>query len=163
MIVKFNESSSFLYAKELVESLRNLCLNMRDSDITYFIKPENDIEIKILGLVMISNLLFIEKTMNFYVNIIPHRPEDTKISKKEKTEVILETTENIERLMISEGLYCKYQLTYMYSLDDSRFGNSKTCDNITKDSFETESYLRDKVFGPNINPLISIRITFHKS
>jgi hypothetical protein len=78
-LLKFNESNSFLDLKEIIYSLEDICMDLKDEGFTINILPDNDIRLKMLSIVVSNTLRGLYKPGQDlgYVNGQPFAPDFT--------------------------------------------------------------------------------------
>lgn len=168
MILTFNESNSFFNAKELINSLNDICLELKHySDISFEILPSinDDIKIKMLGIYLNGGI----KRNLFQVKITANRQEDKlKRFLEKEYESIQSTISQIESYMKTEGLSCSYEFEYNYKFFTGQGRMGEQHNTLRKSKFEIED------LNPNHdrlkfsrtykeNPCRSITIKFDKN
>lgn len=149
-LLRFNESDSYFNAKSIIDTINDICLELKDEGITYRIEPSNDIRIKLLGLYLNGS---ISMEPIFYVRII----SIYGFVNKSEIEIILNTLKQLENYIKSEGLTFKYEL-YFETLPLPK--NVPTDDELSK--FVNIDYIDTKFFEDKRNPIKEIKIYFDK-
>lgn len=102
---QFNESNSFKDTKEIIETIKDICLELEDDGLEYSIFPNDDIRIKILGL-KLSELTSLPIEFYVEINIEDSVINTTQIGKlsKEQKNTIVKTFQHLENFATSLGL-----------------------------------------------------------
>jgi len=66
-LLKFNESNKYLMLKNIIEDIKDICIDLEDLGFNIKIQPDNDIKIKVLSLD--GNLYNSLRDVPFYVEI----------------------------------------------------------------------------------------------
>jgi hypothetical protein len=148
-LLRFNESDSYFNAKSIIDTINDICLDLKDEGIIYRTEPSNDIRIKLLGLYL--NGISMETI--FYVRIISIHG----FINKSEIEIIINTLNQLENYIKSEGLTFKYEL-YFVTLPLPQ--NVPTDDDLSK--FVNITYIDPKFFEEKRNPIKEIKIHFCK-
>jgi hypothetical protein len=106
MILRFNESQTFLIGKEIINNLEDICTNLKDDFINYHLEPDNDIKIKFLGIYLEGGI----KRTKFELEI-----QEVNKLKGNQIDSMISTLKYIENYIISEGITFSYELYYSKS------------------------------------------------
>jgi len=158
MILKFNESQSFLAAKSIVDNIKEICQDLIYEGIKYDFEPSNDNKVEKLGkYISEEDIENFSKYIyqKFYVAIIMYN----STAKKNKN-LILDILNHLEIYIKSEGL------NFYYSILPEQYRNRLTKTTIAEKggSFYKNSFIKMKYVDESVidkNPMV-IKIVFEK-
>ena len=148
-LLRFNESDSYLNAKEIANNIKEICKDLDDEDIQFHVMPWNDIQIKMLGLYLKGIVKNRMNEVKFEVKIFLghsarlNKPYEISISEQN---IILNTLRHLENYIKTEGLSFKYEVT---APNKKEYGRTETTtitdiDNIFKERPEIIKIIFDK-------------------
>ena len=149
-LLRFNESDSYFNAKSIVDTINDICLELKDENIHYRIEPSNDIRIKLLGLYLNGSISLNDSS---YVRIM----SIYGFKDKSEIEIIINTLKQLENYIKSEGLSFKYEL-YFETLPLPK--NLPTDDELS--NFVKLDHIDTKFFEDSKNKVKEIKIYFDK-
>lgn len=114
MIFKYNESLKYFELKSIIQTLYDICLDLKDESIEYVIYPFDDIQIKLLTL-QLSDLIErnIKNSIDFRLVIDLHKMlniQDHLNQYQNSWKVVDETIQSIIQFMKTEGFKCNFYL-----------------------------------------------------
>ena len=144
-LVSYNESNKFLRVKNIIEDIKDICLEIQDKGFTFKIEPSNDIKMKVMSL---QGDTISDKGIPFYVEI-------EKFQGYRHIFKIGEVSDVIQRLidyMNSNGFKSIVQIPTKHHVNQLALLN--ITNPVSNDSFCLQDFIDQKV--------VSVRITFSK-
>lgn len=148
MILKFNESRTFLIGKDIVNNLEDICTNLKDDLIDYNLEPNNDIKIKFLGIYLEGGI----KRTKFELEV-------KKVDKLKDSQIdsLLSTFKYIENYITSEEITFNYELYFVKNFP-KRVGSVGSVTNLVESKFINKELLT--ISGKETNKCKTIIIKF---
>ncbi len=102
-LIRFSESkeNKYLTVKNIVEDIKDICIELQDREFNVRVEPDNDIKIKVISLK--SDEVFANRNFNFYVDI-------TKAGSIFNISEVSDVIERLVEYMESNGYKCKLKI-----------------------------------------------------